>query len=117
MRSMQSGASRDVAWDLVVEIAAKLLVDGEYVTELDALPTQRLVDHQWAAHQAGRVLGVRARVRLSGPLDCPPGRNPGDGRRVTMRVTHVDPTGDRMQRAQAGLESLLALVLEQHDVG
>jgi hypothetical protein len=98
--------SHESRWDLVVEIAAKMWVDGEYVSELDGVPTQSLVDHQWAAHQAGRVLGGRATVRLTRPVDP-------DERNVTLTATYVDPTGRGLQRAEEGLESLLRLVLEE----
>ena len=66
---MDAERSQDPHWDLVVEIAAMLWVDGSYGTELDTVPAQRLVDVQWAARQAGRVLGGRATVRLRRPRD------------------------------------------------
>jgi hypothetical protein len=71
------------------------------------LPTQRLVDLQWAAHQSGRVLGGRAKVQVTQPL----GR---DRRAVTVTVTYVDPGGRGLQRAAEGLESLMRLMLEEH---
>ena len=90
----------------MIEIAAKLWVDGEYVTELDPLPTQRFVDVQWAARQAGRVLGGRANVHI--------GRARGlDDPRVTVRVVYFDPSHRGMQRAEDGLERLLRLVLAE----
>ena len=48
--------------DLVAEIADGLAVSGEYVTRVDLLPTQQVVDFNWAAHQAGRRLGIRVHV-------------------------------------------------------
>jgi hypothetical protein len=48
--------------DLVEEIADGLSVSGEYVTRVDVLPTQHVVDFNWAAHQAGRRLGIRVHV-------------------------------------------------------
>lgn len=44
---------------LVSEIADALAAAGEYATRIDMLPTQRVVDFKWAAHQAGRRLGMR----------------------------------------------------------
>jgi len=103
---MRTHASNDPHWDRVVEIAAKLWIDGEYIVELDPSRTQRFVDFQWAAHQAGRVLGGRAKIRTSGP------RGPGDPR-VTMTVTYLDPGGRGLQRAEQGLENLLRHVLAE----
>lgn len=48
--------------DLVNEIADALAAAGEYVTRIDLLPTQRVVDFNWAAHQAGRRVGMRIHV-------------------------------------------------------
>jgi hypothetical protein len=48
--------------DLVDEIADSLAVAGEYVTTVDVMPTQQVVDFNWAAHQAGRRLGIRIHV-------------------------------------------------------
>jgi hypothetical protein len=104
---MDAEETRDPQWDLVVEIAAKLWVHGEHVTEVDPSPAQRFVDLQWAARQAGRVLGGRAEVRVSQP------RRPGD-RMVTVTVTFVDADGPGLQRAEEGLETLMRMVLERH---
>ena len=48
--------------DLVAEITDGLAVSGEYVTGVNLLPTQHVVDFNWAAHQAGRRLGIRVHV-------------------------------------------------------
>jgi hypothetical protein len=48
--------------DLVEEIADALATAGEYRTGIDLLPTQHVVDFNWAAHQAGRRLGIRIQV-------------------------------------------------------
>lgn len=48
--------------DLVDEIADALAVSGQYITRVDLLPTQQVVDFNWAAHQAGRRLGIRVHV-------------------------------------------------------
>lgn len=48
--------------DLVAEIADGLAASGEYVTKVGVLPTQQVVDFNWAAHQAGRRLGIRVHV-------------------------------------------------------
>lgn len=103
---MSSATSKDPQWDRVIEIAAKLWIDGEYVTELDPLPTQRFVDLQWAARQAGRVLGGRTRVHVA------PSRGP-HAPTVAVTVTFVDPDGRGLQRAEEGLERLLRTVLAE----
>lgn len=106
---MRSETSKDPQWDRVIEIASKLWIDGQYIAEIDPLPAQRFVDLQWAAHQAGRVLGGRARVRVG------PSRGPADPT-VTLTVTYVDPDGRSLQRAEEGLEKLMRTVLaEQYD--
>jgi hypothetical protein len=97
----------DPRWALTIEIAAKMWIDGEYVTEIDPVPTQRYVDLRWAAHHAGRVLGGRSRIHTSkrhrDPLDPV----------LIVTVTYVDPTGRGFQQAEEGLEALLQLVLEE----
>jgi hypothetical protein len=84
---MNDEDARDPQWGLVIEIAAKLWIDGAYVVELDPLPTQRFVDLQWAARRAGRVIGGRANVRLgrtAGPKD----------RRITMLSPLLTPRAE-----------------------
>jgi hypothetical protein len=51
--------------DLVAEIADALAAAGEYVTRVDLEPTQRVVDFNWAAHQAARRLGIRVQVEIT----------------------------------------------------
>ena len=99
--------SRDPHWDRVVEIASKLWIDGLYVVEVDPSRTQHFVDLLWAAHQAGRVLGGRAKIRTSGPRGC-------ENRTVTVTVRYVDPDGTGLLRAESGLEKLLRQVLADH---
>ena len=45
-------------------IVHALETEGEFVVELDPMPIQRMVDLRWAAHQAGRILGVKVRVEV-----------------------------------------------------
>lgn len=104
---MNAGQSKDPQWDLAIEIAAKLWIDGQYVAELHPLPTQRFVDLQWAARQAGRVLGGRATVRTSRSRDA---ADPT----MTVTVTYVDSTGHGLKRAEEGLAALMRQVLEAH---
>ena len=101
--------TRVARWDRVVEIASKLWVEGLYVAEIDPCRTQRFVDLQWAAHQAGRLLGGRARIetRRARPED----------RTVTMTVRYVDAAGNSLQRAEEGLEKLLRHVLQEQRQG
>jgi len=49
---------------LVQEIAEALVASGEYVTRMDVLRAQQAVDFNWAAHQAGRILGIRVEVEV-----------------------------------------------------
>lgn len=49
---------------LVEEIAVALAAAGEHAARIDMLPIQRLVDFKWAAHQAGRRLGMRIRIEV-----------------------------------------------------
>jgi hypothetical protein len=103
---MKTTEPGDPQWDRVIEIAAKLWVDGTYAVELETSPAQQYVDLHWAARQAGRVLGGIAQVHTSRP------RGP-DGRRVVVTVTYVDPTGHGLQNAEEGLEKLMRMVLEE----
>ena len=48
--------------DRIAEIASALTAAGEYLTRIDLQPTQRIVDFNWAARQAGRQLGIRVDV-------------------------------------------------------
>jgi hypothetical protein len=50
---------------LVAEIADSLERSGEYVTYVDAGPTQHMVDLHWCAHLAGRRLGMKVRVTVT----------------------------------------------------
>lgn len=104
---MPGHASPDPRWDRVVEIASRLWIDGEYVVEIDRSPTQRLVDLQWAAHQAGRVLGGRAKVETSSAPES-------EDRTVRVTVTCVDSDGGGPQRAEQGVENLLRHIIEDH---
>ena len=69
----------DVADDLVAEIADSLAVSGEYAARITLLPTQRLVDFHWAAHHAGRRLGLKVQVDVHVPKDA-------DDTRAVVRV-------------------------------
>jgi hypothetical protein len=60
--------------DLVHEIADALVASGEYVTRVDLLPTQQVVDFNWAAHRAGRSLGIRIQVEVKVAKAAPDGR-------------------------------------------
>lgn len=104
---MAAATSKDPQWHRVIEIATKLWVDGTYQADIDRSPVQGLVDLQWAAHQAGRVLGGRSKVRTSS------GRGPDDPT-VTLTVTYVEADGRGLLRAEEGLEKLLRKVLAEH---
>jgi hypothetical protein len=96
-------------WDRVIEIATKLWIDGVYVATVNPLPTQRFVDLLWTAHQAGRVLGGRAKVETTEVA-----RGVKDGT-VTVTVRYVDADDHGLERAVQGLEELMQRVLAQHD--
>ena len=100
---------QDPQWDLTLEIAGKLWLYGEHVVEIDPTPTQRRVDLQWAARQAGRLLGVRTHLEI-GPTEGP---SPA----LSMRITYVDPDGNGLVRAQDGLDSLVRAVHEEQVAG
>lgn len=70
--------------DLVDAIADGLATAGEFVTRVDLLPSQQVVDFNWAAHQAGRRLGIRVQV------DVEHTRAAADGR-AQARVTPLQP--------------------------
>lgn len=72
--------------DLVAEIADGLVAAGEYVTRVDVLPTQHVVDFNSAAHQAGRRLGIRIHV------DVQYAKVAADGR-ARVRVAPLQPPG------------------------
>lgn len=99
-------APKDHQWDLTLEIASALWFRGECVLLVDPHPLQQLVDVRWAALQAGRLLGVRAKVEVSEPASarCPI---------VTATITFDDLDGRGRTRAQAGLEALLRSVRTQ----
>ena len=105
MRSEDSG-HEDPLWGLTLEIASKLWFDGRYAFEMDPLPHQRLVNVHWAALRAGRLLGVRAKVKMIGPFSR---TDPT----VRVTITFDDPDRRGKARAQEGLEALLRPVAEQ----
>jgi hypothetical protein len=70
--------------DLIAEIADALATSGQYVTHVDLLPTQQIIDFNWAAHQAARRLGIRIQV------DSKYARASADGR-VQVSVTPLPP--------------------------
>lgn len=60
LRTAKGGIS--VSDDLTTEIADALATSGQYVARIELVPTQQLVDFHWAAHQAGRLLGLKVTV-------------------------------------------------------
>jgi hypothetical protein len=71
---------------IVAQIADALAVAGEYATWVDVEPTQHVVDFNWAAHQAGRRLGIRIHVEVEHAKEAADGR-------VVVRVTAQRPLG------------------------
>jgi len=105
----QTAHPHDPHWDLTLEIAGKLWLYGEHVLEIDAHPAQKVVDLQWAARQAGRLIGVRTRLDVSRTGEIPP--------RLIVRVTYDDPDGQGLVRAQDGLDALVRTVQAQQVAG
>ena len=95
---------KDPRWDLALEIAGKLWLYGEHVIETDPVPAQEYVDVQWAARQAGRLIGVRTELEIA-PT--------GHGSSVVVRITYSDPDGRGLIRAQDGLDALVRSVRQQ----
>jgi hypothetical protein len=106
--SRRDQVSSDPQWDLALEIAGTLWLYGEHVVVIDPRPVQQLVDVQWAAHQAGRIIGVRSRIELTW--------NGWPDPRVTLVITFDDPDGRGLIRAQHGLDALLRSVLDQQEL-
>lgn len=104
---MASRPPCDPLWDLVLEIADQLWSYGEYSVVLEPVPTQGLVDVQWAGLQAGRIIGSPTDVEIT---RC------AGGSAVVVRVTYVDPDGLGMVRAQERLDALRRSV-GRHRVG
>lgn len=102
MRADDTG-HEDPQWALTLEIASKLWFEGRCTLEVVPTPHQRVVDVHWAALQAGRLLGVRARVRVVAPFDR---AHPT----VTMEIVFDDLDGRARVRAEEGLEKLLRAV-------
>lgn len=71
---------------LVTDIAEALAAAGEYLTRIEPRPTQRVVDFNWAARQAGQRLGIRVHV------DVTYSRAAEDGK-AQVRVTPQNPLG------------------------
>jgi hypothetical protein len=59
-----AGERRAQSERLVTEIAEALAAAGEYVARIESQPTQRVVDFNWAARQAGQRLGMRVHVEM-----------------------------------------------------
>ena len=95
---MARRAPDDPLWQLALEVADQLWFCGEYAVVTDRVPTQHLVDLQWAGYQAGRILGVRTEVEIA---PCGAGAPS-----VVVRVTYVDPDGCGLVRAQQRLDAL-----------
>ena len=98
-------APNDPRWELTLEIAGRLWLYGEHVIEIDPVPAQEFVDVQWAARQAGRLIGVRTELDIA---------LTGHGSStVVVRITYSDPDGRGLIRAQDGLDALVRSVREQ----
>lgn len=105
MRQDERG-HEDPQSDLTLEIASELWFGGSFALEVDRVPHQRLVDVRWAAQQAGRLLGVRAKVKVIGPFSK---TDPT----VSVIITFENSDGRARTRAEDGLEALLRSVAEQ----
>ncbi|WP_457110129.1 hypothetical protein [Marmoricola sp. URHA0025 HA25] len=103
---MDAATSSDPHWDLVIEIATKLWIDGRYVADLYPSPAQRFVDLQWAGREAGRILGGRSELRTTY-------RRESELRVVTVTVTYVDVDGIGLEKVEKRLEAVMRMVLEE----
>jgi hypothetical protein len=98
----------DPQWDFALAIRTALELHGRFVTEIDERDAQARVDVQWAARQAGRLLGAQVSIELSAPH----GRSDFI---VTATVRCADPDPVERSRADVGLQKLLQSVHEaQH---
>ena len=104
---MKDRQQRHPQWDLTLEIASGLWYDGDYSFVVSPENQQELVDVHWAALQAGRLLGVRSKVRVRGPATS---QDPA----ITVTVTFTDPGGLGRKRAREGFEKLLQSVREEY---
>jgi hypothetical protein len=98
----------DPQWEYALLIRAELERYGRYVCEVDTRDAQARVDIQWAARQAGRLLGVEVRIELSAPFGHAEST-------VTATVRCVDADDARRRRAEDGLVRLLRSVQEVRD--
>jgi hypothetical protein len=95
----------DPQWEYALLIREELERYGRYESDVDTRDAQARVDIQWAARQAGRLLGVEVRIELSAPFGHADST-------VTATVRCVDVDGDRRRRAEEGLARLLHSVQE-----
>jgi len=72
--------------ELVDQIADALATAGSYVARADLLPTEQVLDLNWAAHQAARRLGIRIQIQTHGA------KTPGDGP-AQIRISQLQPPG------------------------
>lgn len=61
------GAQSERHGHSAAKIAYALQTRGQYITRVDRVPHQRLVDVQWTAYRAARLLGIRVRVAVDAP--------------------------------------------------
>lgn len=69
--------------DLVERIADGLATSGVFEIQGDLLPIQSVVDFNWAARQAGRLLGIRVHIEVQHPRAA--------DKRAQVRVTPLRP--------------------------
>jgi hypothetical protein len=86
-----------------MDIVRALELSGRYEVGVDTGNAQRVVDIRWAAHQAGRLLGIKTKVILAGPVDTSDFTG-------TASVTSLDGDLAKQLRARQGLNALLRSV-------
>lgn len=69
-----------------MQIVEALATAGEYEARIE-LPTHGIVDCSWAAHEAGRRLGIRVAVDIQITTE------PSTDRVAQIRVTPLRPPG------------------------
>jgi len=89
-----------------MDVVRALEIGGCYERGVDTSDAQSVVDIRWAAHQAGRLLGVRTRVIVAGAGD------PSDSSGTATVITLDGGVAEQL-RARQGLDALLRSVRQE----
>jgi hypothetical protein len=97
---MAEASSPDPHEDLVNEIAEQLQEHNQYTADLDPSPHQRIIDLRWASLLAGRRLGVRTRMHVTGLASS-------KDQLVRVTVVCVDALGHVAEVGRTAVRSLI----------